>query len=321
MYLTHKVELIVDDVIRAKLEKCLEVARITWNWGLAKHRENWFVHKKWLSHFDLCKLQNESWEKEFPWFEEVSSHVRKYALMNVTDCINGKVNKRKFQGRFRREGTQAMFMLEARYCKVSRVSVILPKIGEVKFREKGYADPAKKYSVAKIMKHGDRWFIGLVYEVSLPERPIGDPVTVNIGLDAIVTSRGDRFEHPREFERSKKRIQRLHRRVMRKMKGSQNQQKAIAKFRKAHDRVVCIRDNAIHQATTRIVKSGNPSKIIVNKLKVIQAVRRAKSKHTRIAIYDISFGKICNCLDYKAFARSIEFEAIETKKLTELARV
>src|SRR5690606_38223857 len=85
------------------------------------------------------------------------------------------------------------------------------------------------------------------------------------------------------------------RKLSRKKKGSNNYQKQKMKVARIYYRISNIRENAIHQATSEIVRKYD--KIVIEDLNVSVML---KNKHLAQSIGDASFGEVKRQLTYKA---------------------
>jgi putative transposase len=89
-------------------------------------------------------------------------------------------------------------------------------------------------------------------------------------------------------------LKRLQRGLSRKVKGSKNRRKQQMKVARKHYCISNIRKNAIHKATTEIVKKYD--RIVIEDLK---PNNMAKNHNLAQAVNDVSFGEIARQLAYK----------------------
>jgi putative transposase len=145
------------------------------------------------------------------------------------------------------------------------------------------------------------WFA--VININIEDKPIeapnGNKNQVTVGVDMgiksmMVLSDGTIYENPKALRTHLKQLKRLQRSLSRKQKGSNNRKKAQAKVARKHYRITTIRKNAIHQATTEIVKKYD--KIIIETLKPKNI---AKNHKLAQAVIDVSFGEMSRQLAYK----------------------
>ncbi len=110
----------------------------------------------------------------------------------------------------------------------------------------------------------------------------------------MVLSDGTLYENPKALKSNLKKLKQRQRRLSKKQKGSKNRRKQQMKVARTHYRISCIRKNAIHQATSQIVK--NYDKIVIEDLNVSGM---GKNRRLAQAVADVSFGEIRRQLAYK----------------------
>ncbi|MGB3508166.1 MAG: transposase, partial [Microcoleaceae cyanobacterium] len=94
-----------------------------------------------------------------------------------------------------------------------------------------------------ISRTADQWFIAIKYEVEKPSIEAQRPtVGVDIGIKELaVCSNAKVFKNPKTYRLMSKRLKHLQRQVSKKVKGSNNRQKAVKKLAKIHGRIANIR--------------------------------------------------------------------------------
>jgi len=131
----------------------------------------------------------------------------------------------------------------------------LPVIGWVKMREAlRFVGNIKS---AIVSRTADRWFVSLSVEVDyvLPVRETQTAGGVDLGVKALATlSDGTIIEAPKALRRNLKTLRRRSRAHSRKVKGSANRRKSAARLARLHARIANVRQDALHKATTEIVR-------------------------------------------------------------------
>ncbi|MDX8052921.1 RNA-guided endonuclease TnpB family protein [Lentzea sp. BCCO 10_0798] len=142
-----------------------------------------------------------------------------------------------------------------------------------------------------------RWYV--TFAVDIDEAPAAAPtghaIGVDLGLiDLAVTSDGDRIANPRHLARKARNLARYQRRLARCQRGSRNRDKARAKVARAHRKVRNARQDFLHRATTRLVRSADL--IAIEDLSVKRLVRNRRLSRS---ISDAGWYEFRRQLDYK----------------------
>lgn len=251
-----------------------------------------------------------AWKKEAPWLAEADSMALQQA---ARDCCRAWDNffrdpKRAGKPRFKskRAGRQS-YRTNGNKGAVRVVvpaegkngKVRLPKLGEV--RAKVSRAPKGRVLSATVVREADgRYFASVLCEhgagAALPA-PLGAPAVtgVDAGLKSLlVTSEGEVFDNPRRARRLKRKLAREQRRLSRKRKGSANYEKQRLKVARVHARAADARRDALHKATTTIVRESQA--VAVEDLNVAGMARNRKLAY---AVHDASMGAALRMLEYK----------------------
>ena len=306
----YKTELDPNAAQRQKLVQAAGAARWAFNWGLRRKIESYEQTGKSPSAMDLHKelvlLKNIPKEDGgAPWLYEVSKSVAQESLRNLDGAYKnffhrvkagGKPGFPKFKSRHRGE---MKFNLICNDWKVRSNGIFLPHIGWVKLKEHGYLPIDTHVLGATISERAGRWFVSLRVreEIQDPPRPTGEPVGIDVGVKTLaVISDGTIFENPRALRAAERKLAHAQRSLARKQKGSSNRKKAKAKIAKIHFKVVNIRKDSLHKATTGVI-AKRPSAIGIESLNVKGMV---KSHSLAKAVSDASMAEFLRQIEYKA---------------------
>ncbi len=255
-------------------------ARFAYNWGLARKIESYGLIGKSPTAIDLHRELNSLKKSTYPWLYEVSKCAPAEALRDLDRAYanffrrvklkaegksRGRVGFPRFKSK--RKGLGSFRLTGSIRSEGGRVK--LPRLGWIRLHEKGYL-PAESDSLhilsATVSERAGRWFVSLQVEEERPEpeRPRGPAVGIDLGLQTLAAcSYGDgsyvHYENPRALERARRKLRGLQRKLCRQEKGSNRRGVTRLKIARSHMRVSCIRQNAIHQATSRIVAKAKPS--------------------------------------------------------------
>lgn len=283
------------------LRQSCGVARFAFNWALNKWQQDYKVGIK-QSAYSLIKHLNSIKKTEFPWMQETGKTCGQYAIHNVEAAYKKMWKEKSGYPKFKKKGVKDSFVAveNSLSFKQSDFKIHIPRIGKVKCAENLRFEG--KINNVVVKRIADMWFAVINIEVpdSIPalKQSTGDNQAI-VGIDfgiktMMVLSDGTVYENPKALQNNLKCLKRLQRGLSRKVKGSNNRKKQQMKVARKHYRISNIRKNAIHQATTEIVKKYD--KIIIETLK---PKNMAKNHKLAQAVNDVSFGEIARQLTYK----------------------
>ncbi len=284
------------------LKKSCGVARFAYNWALNKWKTDYKNGIK-QSAYDLIKHLNSIKRSEFPWMQETSKTCSQYAIHNVEKAYKKMWKECAGYPKFKKRGLKDSFVAIEKKESFNQkdFKIRIPKIGWIKCSENLRFEGKVNNVVVK--RIADMWFAVINIEISksIPalKQTTGDNQAiagVDFGIKSMmVLSDGTIYENPKALRNNLKSLKRLQRGLSRKVKGSNNRKKQQIKISRKHYRISNIRKNAIHQATTEIVKKYD--KIVIETLKPLNM---AKNHSLAQAINDVAFGEISRQLAYKA---------------------
>ncbi len=282
-------------------------ARWAYNWGLTRKQEAYKAAGKSPSAIDLHRELNALKRTDVPWMSEVSKCAPQEALRNLDAAFahffrryqlktagefKGKLGypqrktRKKGLGSFRLTGSIVVFP----------DAIQLPRLGRLRLKERGYL-PASGANVlsATVSEHGGHWYVSVLVEQEQATPEQSGPV-VDLGLKRLATlSDGGIEENPHHLKQHLRRLQRLHRAVTRKQKGSRNRQKATRRLGAQYRQVANQRANTLHQLTSRLAKTK--SVVVIEDLNVSGML---KSHRLAQAIGEVGWGEFRRQLAYKA---------------------
>ncbi|RPI30593.1 MAG: transposase [Chloroflexota bacterium] len=283
-------------------------ARFAYNWGLARKIEAYQAGQKVPTAIDLHRELNVLKQGELAWMYAVSKCAPQEALRNLDQAYahffrrvkekqagkNVKVGFPRFKskknglGSFRLTGAIHIF----------ENAIQLPRLGRLRLKERGYL-PTRGVHVlsATVSERARRWFVSVQVEMEIPDpQPAGKSAAgVDLGIVRLATvSDGGGIDNPRALKQGLTRIKRLQRQLSRRQTGSANGKKAALRLAKAHSRVVNIRKNALHQATSWLAKTK--SAVVLEDLNVNGML---KNHHLAQAIADVGLYEFRRQMSYK----------------------
>ena len=315
--------------------KSAGVARWSYNYFLAeseRHFQEYLAgkhEKKTINEGEVRKYINNVLKKTtHTWLKEVGSNVMKQAVKDADTArkrwFNGISAKPKFKSR-----RKSKISFYVNYESLKRVNGGFrgEKIGFVKtYQPLPKLIGNQKYSNPRISYDGRNWFLSVGYEVDVEEVELTNKsLGIDLGVkDLAICSDGQVFKNinkTQEVKRLEQKLKREQRKLSRKMefntlkrtkngkpiykkplKEMKNIQKQTCKMQNLHKRLTNIRNNHLHQATNKIVKT-KPSRLVIEDLNVSGMM---KNKHLSKAIAQQKLHEFRRQLEYKTKKYGIE---------------
>lgn len=298
-----------------KMWQSVGTARFIYNWTLNRQEENYKNGGKFISDNVLRKEITQLKKGELSWLNQVSNNVAKQA---VKDCckayknfFDGRAKKPRFKSR---KKSKASFYNDNVKLKFKDDSVLIEKIGWMKTSELIPTDV--KYTNPRISYDGKYWYLSVGIKQELDSIKLTDySLGIDVGIkDLAVCSDGQVFKNinkTQTIKKLEKRLKRLQRQVSRKYERNKQGNKFVKtkniiklehQIKLVHRRLANIRNNHLHQATNKIVKT-KPSRIVIEDLNVSGMM---KNKHLSKAIQQQKLYEFRRQLEYKSKKYGIE---------------
>ena len=302
-----------------KLWQSAGVARFSYNWALARQKENHDNGGKFLNDQALRKEFTELKQtEEYSWLYETSNNISKQAIKDACGAfLNFFKGKAKFPRFKSRRRSVPAFYNDNVKLKYKDGRFLIEKVGWVRVSEQERITDDKFYN-PRISFDGKYWYISIGVEVEKPKINLtNENIGIDLGVkDLAVCSNGMKFENINKTPKAKKqtkKLRRLQRKVSRKYEMNKNGKEYVKtgniiklekQIRLAHRKIANARLNHIHQATTAIAKT-KPSRIVMEDLNVKGMM---KNKHLSKAIGEQGFNMFLIILAYKCVFYGIEFK-------------
>ena len=289
-------------------------ARFAYNWALSEFRAGLDVGE-WLNERTLRPRWNLVKGMVAPWGAALSQNAAKYAMVDSGQAVQGwgayrrqvkagrRPGRRVGFPRFKRRKHEQGFRADngPETVRVDGKVVILPRIGRVAMVEQ-LRFPGSIREVT-INRTAGVWFACFCVEDGEEPPPVrgGPTIGVDVGVGAMATcSDGTTVENPRVLAGAIKQLRRLDRSIARsrKVHGGRNhsnrRERLYGRRRRLHARVVNVRNDNHHKATTAIAKSAG--RVVVETLNVAGMVRNRRLAR---AIADAGMSGFLGKLEYK----------------------
>ena len=297
------------------------IARFAYNWGLSKWEE---MYKEGIkpSKAKIRKEFNNSIRKndDFKWLYNVSGQITAQAFADLEDAyknfFDGLAQRPKFKNK---KKSKKSFYVRYDAIKFSNNRVNIEKIGKVKYSSNYKIPKLDKYTNPRCHFDGKYWYLTFGFEHGESQASLNEDLSIGIDLGISHLAIVNHLDKPikninksKEVRRLKKKLKRLQRQVSRKYemnkKGSKfvktnNIIKLEKQIKLVHRRLNNIRNNHIHQATSKIIKL-NPYRVVMEGLNVSGMM---KNKHLAEKIAEQKFYEFKRQMKYKCQFNKIEF--------------
>ncbi len=296
-------------------------ARFAYNWAVGEFRGGLDVGE-WLPERTLRPRWNQVKGMIAPWGAGLSQNAAKYAIIDLGQAISnwGEYRRKRKLGipaqrvgfpRFKRRKHEQGFRADngPHTVKVIGKVVILPRIGRVAMVEElRFNGSIREVTVNRT---AGTWFACFCIEEGQEPPPVKDApvIGVDVGVGTMATcSDGMIVKNPKALASSVRGLRRLDRAIARsrnvhgKSNHSNRRERLYARRRCLHARVVNVRNDNHHKATTAIAKSAG--RVVVETLNVSGMVRNRRLAR---AIADAGMSGFLAKLEYKCVWYGAEY--------------
>ena len=253
--------------------------------------------------YQLQKLVT-AWKRtDAPWLAEVDSHALQQAAVNLGRAFDGFFRRCRAGGkpgypRFKsKRDTRQSYRTNWGISVPDARHIKLPKLGLVKAR---ISRPVKGRIVSATIKRvpSGKYFCVLCC-TDCPEPEAAPGAIAVLGIDAgvhdlMARSDGVKTANPKALARGERKLAREQRRLSRKRKGSKRREKQKRKVALVHERIASQRKDAIHKATTSIVRESQAVAV-----EDLNARGMEKDRHLAKSVADASMSEMARQLEYK----------------------
>ena len=291
-----------DETQQQVLSRTFGCVRVVWNRTLAERHRLWHAEGKSLSYAasDVALTAMKK-DPDLAFLSEVSSVPLQQALRHQHQAVSAFFARRAHHPRFKsRRSRQFAHYTRSAFSMRGGMLRLAKTGGPLRF---AWSWPdvdvtALNPTIVVVSREPDgRWYVTFAIDGddTEPLSPAGHAVGVDLGVkDFATTSDGERIANPRHLKRKARSLARYQRRMARCQKGSANRAKAKARAARAHRKVRNARQDFLHRATTRLVRSADV--IVIEDLAVGNMVR---NRHLARAISDCGWGEFRRQLGYK----------------------
>lgn len=271
MFRAIKIRLYPNKQQEQAINKILGCYRFVYNHMLALKQQEYNDNKISLSLCDISKYFYSTLRKDenYSWLKEQNTHVMQQSIRQMLVAYDNffKLHAGFPKFKSKKDKQSALFPLTAisrRNTFEQRKITLTQSFKNIKFRcsdlyfkrLQTYKKNIRSATMSKT-KSGN-YFLSILIDVPQDEvvkfRQTGESVGIDLGVkDFVITSDGEIFENKHFLKIQENKIKKLQRQLSRKVKGSNNRDKARIKLAKAHGRLVNQRENYIHSVVNELL--------------------------------------------------------------------
>ena len=272
MFRAIKVKLYPNKQQEQVINKILGCYRFVYNHMLALKQQEYDDNKISLSLCDISKYFHNTLckDEKYSWIKEQNTHVMKQSIRQMMSAYDRffKLHSGFPKFKTKKDRQSALFPITAisksNTFETKHVSLV-KSLKNIKFRcsdlyfkrLQTYKDKIRSATMSKT-KSGN-YFLSILIDIPQDEiikfKQIGGSVGIDLGVkDFVITSDGEIFENKHFFKKQENKIKKLQKQLSRKVKGSNNREKARIKLAKVYERLVNRRENYIHSVVNELLK-------------------------------------------------------------------
>ena len=307
-----------------QFNKLLGCYRVVYNQMLSLKQQAYNDDKKSLGLNELSKYLHGTLYKnpDYYWLNEHNTKVLQQALRQMLTAYNNffKHNKGFPKFKSKKDKQSALFPLEAISKKntfKTREITLTKSLKNIKFRcsdlyfnrLRTYKDSIRSATLSKT-KSGNYFLSILIY---IPENELvkfkqtNQHVGIDLGVkDFVITSDSEIFENKHFYKSQERKIKKLHKQLSKKVKGSNNRNKARIRLAKAYERLTNQKEQYIHSVINSLLMSYDL--ICMEDLNVDGMLKNHKLAK---AIQELGFFRFKTILKDKAFNNGKEVVLVD----------
>ena len=296
-----------------KLNQVLGCYRFVYNRMLARKQEAYNVDKTNLGLCELSKFFHGELlkDEQYSWLKEQNTKVMKQAIRQMLSAYDGffKLGEGFPKFKSKKDEQSALFPYEtiskSNTFETRHISLI-KNLKNLKFRcSRLYLDRLRRYkdnikSATLSKTKSGKFYLSVLLSMNEDEfrqfRHTNNRVGIDLGVkDFVITSDGEVFENKHFLKRTEDKIKKLQRQLSKKVKGSNNSNKARIRVARTFEHLVNQRIDYIHNVVNSLLRTYDY--VFMENLNVQGMM---KNHHLAKAIQEIGFYTFKSTLKNKA---------------------
>ena len=261
------------------LNKTFGCVRYIYNYFLDFKQTEYKKDKSKYSFNQCCKLLT-SLKEEIEWLREPDKCSLQNSLKDLDAAYKNFFNGAgypKFKSKHKSKKSYRTNFTNNNI-ELLEDSIKLPKLGEVKIKDKAYRPKSGRILNATISKtKTNKYFVSICYtDVEVDKLPkTNRNVGIDLGISSFITT-SDYFEvlNPKYLEKEEAKLKKLHKSLSRKPRGSKNYEKTRLKLAKCYEKISNQRKDFLHKLSTLLVKEYDI--IAIEDLKISNMLKNHK---------------------------------------------
>ena len=270
----YKYELMPNGDQQRDMRRFSGACRFVFNKALALQKANHEAGEKFIGYVAMAKRLTD-WRNgpETPWLKDAPCHPLQHALKDLERAFKNFFAKRADFPRFKRKGSGESFRYpDAKQFKLDQANpkmarIFLPKLGWMRLRLSREVLGAIKNATVSL--NAGKWYVSIQTEreVAQPVPAASTAIGIDMGITRFATFSDGKFIAPlNSFKKHEQRLARYQRRMSRKVKFSNNWNKAKRRVQNTHTRISNARRDYLHKTSTTI--SQNHAFVCIEDLRV-----------------------------------------------------
>lgn len=272
MFRAIKVKLYPNKQQEQDINKILGCYRFVYNHMLALKQQEYNDNKISLSLKDLSKYFHSTLRKDekYSWLKEQNTQVMKQSIRQMLVAYDRFFKLHTGFPKFKSKKDKQSALFSS--CAISKRNTfetkhisLITSLKNIKFRCSNlsfkrlqtYKDSIRSATMSKT-KSGN-YFLSILIDIPQDEivkfKQTGESVGIDLGVkDFVITSDGEVFENKHFLKKEENKIKKLQRQLSRKVKGSNNREKARIKLAKAFEHLINQKENYIHSVVNELLE-------------------------------------------------------------------